>query len=299
MMAERLGFVGLGIMGGGMAANLLRAGHAVTVWNRTPERAKDALGLGATWAESPAAVARACDIVFVCVSDTPDVEAVLFGEKGVVKGGREGMLLVDHSTISPGATRRFAQQLEERGMRLLDAPVSGGSEGARNGTLSIMCGGQAEDFERARPYLESMGKRIVRIGESGAGQACKMVNQVLAGGSMLLMAEALVLAAAEGLDLEKTLEAVSSGAAGSWTLTNRGPQVLARDFRPGFRMDLQYKDLRIVMQEAEEKGVPLLATGIATQLYANLIKEGHGGEGNHAIVRALEKLSGVTVKGQE
>jgi 3-hydroxyisobutyrate dehydrogenase len=285
----------LGIMGGGMAANLVRAGHEVVVWNRTPAKARGVVELGARLAESPAAVAEQVDVLFVCVSDTPDVEELLVGIGGVASAARPGTLIVDHSTISPSATRRLARALEEKGLHLLDAPVSGGSEGARDGTLSIMCGGREEDFARALPYLQAMGKRVVRIGDSGAGQACKMVNQVLAAGSMLLMAEALVLAQAEGLDLEKTLEAVSSGAAGSWTLTNRGPQVLRRDFRPGFRMDLQHKDLRIVMQEAEETGVPLLATGIATQLYAALIKEGFAGEGNHAIVRAVEKMAGVVV----
>jgi 3-hydroxyisobutyrate dehydrogenase len=278
-----------------MAANLVRAGHEVVVWNRTAAKARGVVELGARLAESPAAVAEQVDVLFVCVSDTPDVEELLVGIGGVASAARPGTLIVDHSTISPSATRRLARALEEKGLHLLDAPVSGGSEGARDGTLSIMCGGREEDFARALPYLQAMGKRVVRIGDSGAGQACKMVNQVLAAGSMLLMAEALVLAQAEGLDLEKTLEAVSSGAAGSWTLTNRGPQVLRRDFRPGFRMDLQHKDLRIVMQEAEETGVPLLATGIATQLYAALIKEGFAGEGNHAIVRAVEKMAGVVV----
>lgn len=278
-----------------MAANLVRAGHEVVVWNRTPAKARGVVELGARLAESPAAVAEQVDVLFVCVSDTPDVEELLVGIGGVASAARPGTLIVDHSTISPSATRRLARALEEKGLHLLDAPVSGGSEGARDGTLSIMCGGREEDFARALPYLQAMGKRVVRIGDSGAGQACKMVNQVLAAGSMLLMAEALVLAQAEGLDLEKTLEAVSGGAAGSWTLTNRGPQVLRRDFRPGFRMDLQHKDLRIVMQEAEETGVPLLATGIATQLYAALIKEGFAGEGNHAIVRAVEKMAGVVV----
>jgi 3-hydroxyisobutyrate dehydrogenase len=273
----------------------VRAGHEVVVWNRTPAKARGVVELGARLAESPAAVAEQVDVLFVCVSDTPDVEELLAGIGGVASAARPGTLIVDHSTISPSATRRLARALEEKGLHLLDAPVSGGSEGARDGTLSIMCGGREEDFARALPYLQAMGKRVVRIGDSGAGQACKMVNQVLAAGSMLLMAEALVLAQAEGLDLEKTLEAVSSGAAGSWTLTNRGPQVLRRDFRPGFRMDLQHKDLRIVMQEAEETGVPLLATGIATQLYAALIKEGFAGEGNHAIVRAVEKMAGVVV----
>lgn len=294
-MMERIGYIGLGIMGRGMAHNILRAGFPLTVWNRSPERMSGIVDAGATAAESPADVAAKSDIIFTCVSDTPDVEQVMLGENGVIHGAKERSLVIDTSTISPKATREIANKLADWGISMLDAPVSGGSEGARDGTLSIMCGGREEDFARALPYLQAMGKRVVRIGDSGAGQACKMVNQVLAAGSMLLMAEALVLAQAEGLDLEKTLEAVSSGAAGSWTLTNRGPQVLRRDFRPGFRMDLQHKDLRIVMQEAEETGVPLLATGIATQLYAALIKEGFAGEGNHAIVRAVEKMAGVVV----
>ena len=247
---------------------------------------------GATTAASPADLATQCDIIFICVSDTPDVEAVILGENGVLEGIRPGALVVDHSTISPQATKEMAAELSAKGAHMLDAPISGGSEGAAKGTLSIMIGGAAEQVERARPYLEAMGKTITHVGEQGAGQAAKLVNQILVVGTMLSMSEALLFARAAGLDLEKTLAAVSSGAAGSWTLSNRGPQVAQRDWRPGFTIDLQQKDLRLVLQAADQMGVPALGTSLVFQLYRTLQAQGLGGEGNHALIKALEKLAG-------
>ena len=294
-MAERLGFVGLGIMGAGMAANLIRAGHQVTVWNRTQAKADPLVELGATAASSPKAVATGSDVVFVCVSDTPDVEAVLFGADGVADGLTTGALVVDHSTVSPAATRAWAERLAERGIGFVDAPVSGGSEGAVKGTLSVMAGGSEEDVARARPYLEAVGSTITHVGRVGAGQTCKLVNQVLVVVSMLGVAEALVLAQAGGLDPTVAVAATQGGAGGSWMLANRGPQVAARDFRPGFTIDLQQKDLRLVLEAADELGVPAIATSIVHQLYRTLQADGLGGEGNHGLVKAIEKLSGVTV----
>lgn len=291
-MSGPVGFVGLGIMGAGMAGNLLKAGHEVVVWNRTAARAEPLVEQGATSAATPSAVAEQCDVVFVCVSDTPDVEAVLFGENGLAAALRKGSLVVDCSTVSPSATRAWAERLAEAGVSFVDAPVSGGSEGAKNGTLSIMVGGAAEDVERARPYLEAMGKTITHLGEVGTGQICKLVNQILVVVNMLAVSEALVFAKAGGLDLEKTLTAVTGGAAGSWMLANRGPQVIARDWRPGFRLDLQQKDLRLVLEAADSLGVPALATSTVFHLYRTLEHEGLGAEGNHALVKALERLSG-------
>ncbi|MBX7214107.1 MAG: NAD(P)-dependent oxidoreductase [Thermoflexales bacterium] len=296
-MAEKIGFLGLGIMGRGMARNLIKAGFDVTVWNRTPARTDEFVAAGARAGESPAAVARACDIVFVCVSDTPDVEAVLFGEQGAAAGLSAGKLVVDHSTISPQATRAFAEKLSALGVRFLDAPVSGGSEGAAKGTLSIMIGGAAEDIERARPYLQAMGKTITHVGEQGAGQMVKLVNQILVVGNMLAAAEALLFAQAGGLDLSKALSAVAGGAAGSWMLSNRGPQVIARDWRPGFTIDLQQKDLRLALRAGDEMGVPLVATSLIYNLYRTLQQQGLGSEGNHALVKALEHLAGFEIKG--
>lgn len=289
----RLGFIGLGIMGRGMAANLVAAGHHVTVWNRTASKAE---GLGARVADSPQDVGPESDIVFVCVSDTPDVEEVVFGDYGVIHGMTDGDLLVDHSTISPVATRDFATQAMELGVDWVDAPVSGGSEGAERGTLAVMAGGPAEALERARPFIEAYSSSIVHVGEEpGSGQMVKAVNQILVVVNQLAASEALLLAEAAGLDLAKTLSAVEGGAAGSWMLSNRGPQMIERDWRPGFTIDLQQKDLRLVLEAADDLGVPLPGVGLIFQLYRSLQTRGLGSEGNHALVKALERLCGIEV----
>lgn len=297
-MSERLGFIGLGIMGRGMARNLLKAGFDVRVWNRTASRMEELAAAGAGTATSPADLAAQCDILFVCVSDTPDVEAVILGEKGVIHGAAPGSLVVDHSTISPHATQIIAARLAEKGIHMLDAPISGGSEGAARGTLSIMVGGEAGQLERAMPYLQAMGKTITHVGGHGAGQMVKLVNQILVVGNALAMCEAFIFAQAGGLDMDRTLQAVEGGAAGSWMLSNRGPQILRRDWRPGFTINLQQKDLRLVKEAADRLGVPLLATNLVFDLYRVLQKEGRGEEGNHALIKALERLSGVTVGGE-
>ncbi len=294
-MSETLGFIGLGIMGQGMAANLLKAGYPVTVWNRTHVKAQPLIDAGARPAESPRDVAARASIIFICVSDTPDVQQVIMGEHGVIHGAQAGALVVDMSTINPQAAREIAAQLEARGVHMLDAPVSGGSEGAAKGTLSIMVGGEAEQVTRAMPYFQAMGKTITHVGGHGAGQTVKLVNQILVVGNMLAVSEALLFAQASGVDLEKTLQAVGSGAAGSWMLTNRGPQVLARDWRPGFTIDLQQKDLRLVLQSADAVGAPAILTSLIFNLYRTLQARGLGSEGNHALIKALEQLSNITV----
>jgi 3-hydroxyisobutyrate dehydrogenase len=253
---------------------------------------------GARPTADPADLAAQSDVVITCVSDTPDVEAVLLGDapRGVIHGIRPGSQVIDMSTISPEATRRMAAALAERGVRMLDAPVSGGSEGAARGTLAIMVGGQAEDVARALPVLQAMGKTITHVGGQGAGQMVKLVNQILVVVNMLAVGEALLFAQAGGLDLQKTLDAVKAGAAGSWMLSNRGPQVLNRDWRPGFTIDLQQKDLRLALQAADQLGVPLLATSLVFNLYRTLQADGLGSEGNHALVKALERLAGLEIK---
>jgi 3-hydroxyisobutyrate dehydrogenase len=294
-----IGFIGLGIMGRGMAHNLLKAGHRVTVWNRTASKMEAFVDAGAEVAANPADLARRCDLILVCVSDTPDVEAVILGEEGVIHGARPGALVVDHSTISPHATRQIAARLKARGVHMLDAPISGGSEGAARGSLSIMIGGEAEQVARARPYLEAYGKTITHVGPQGAGQMVKLVNQILVVVTELAVCEGLLFAQAGGLDLQKTLEAVKGGAAGSWMLANRGPQMIARDWRPGFTIDLQQKDLRLVLEAADQLGVPLLATSMVFHLYRTLQQQGLGSEGNHALVKALEKMTGVQLGASE
>lgn len=297
-MSGKVGFIGLGIMGQGMAANLLRAGFELTVWNRTASRAEALVAQGATLAESPAALAATCAVVISCVSDTPDVQQVLLGAQGVIHGAQPGTLVIDMSTISPQAASAMASELAARGLHFLDAPVSGGSEGAAKGTLSIMVGGDAAHVEQAMPYFQAMGKTITHVGSNGAGQTVKLVNQILVVGTMLAMSEALVFAQASGVDLHKTLAAVSSGAAGSWNLTNRGPQVIARDWRPGFMIDLQQKDLRLVLEAADQVGAPMLATSTVFHMYRTLQMAGLGSEGNHALIKALERMSGIEVGSQ-
>lgn len=289
----QIGFIGLGIMGRGMTRNLLKAGRDVTVWNRTAARMDEFVAEGAKSASSPADLASRCDVILICVSDTPDVEQVLFGADGVSAGVKRGALAVDHSTISPQKTVEMAKRLNAQGAAFLDAPVSGGSEGAKNGTLSIMVGGAASDFERALPILQAYGKTVTHVGAQGAGQMAKLVNQILVVVNQLAASEALLFAQAGGLDLSKTIDAVKGGAAGSWMLANRGPQMIVRDFRPGFTIDLQQKDLRLVLEAADEMGIPLLATGMVFQMYRALQAQGLGGEGNHSLVKALEKMMGV------
>ena len=294
-MAEQIGFIGLGIMGRGMVRNLLRAGFAVRVWNRTAAKMAEFVPAGATTATSPADLARQCDIIIICVSDTPDVQAVILGEHGVLAGAPAGALVIDMSTISPQVTRQLAATLAAKGVHMLDAPISGGSEGAARGTLSIMVGGQADQVARAMPLFQAMGKAITHVGDHGTGQTVKLVNQILVVVNMLAVSEALLFAQAGGLDLSKALEAVSQGAAGSWMLSNRGPQVIARDWRPGFTVDLQQKDLRLVLQAADQMGIPLLGTSTVFQLYRTLQARDLGSDGNHALAKALEQLAGLEI----
>ncbi len=298
-MNETVGFIGLGIMGRGMARNLLKAGFPLVVWNRTASRMTPLVAAGAKAASNPADLASQCDIIITCVSDTPDVEAVILGDEGVLYGARPGSLVIDMSTIAPTATRNIAQQLAERSVHMLDAPISGGSEGAARGALSIMVGGEEADVQRAMPVLQAMGKRITHVGGHGAGQTVKLMNQILVVGNALAISEAFLFGQAAGVDLEKALQAVEAGAAGSWMLSNRGPQILARDWRPGFTIDLQQKDLRLVLGAADDFGTPVMGVGLVFQLYRTLQAQGLGGDGNHALIKALEHLAGFEVAGEE
>ena len=294
-MAERVGFIGLGIMGRGMVSNLLKHQFTVCVWNRTASRMAPFVQQGAVAGTSPADVAAQSDIIITCVSDTKDVQHVVVGEQGILETLDPGKLVIDMSTISPEVTRELGNLIEAKGSGMLDAPISGGSEGAEKGTLSIMIGGDAAHVERAMPYFEAMGKTITHVGPRGAGQAVKLVNQILVVVTMLGVSEALLFAQASGVDLERTLDAVTQGAAGSWMLSNRGPQVIERDWRPGFTIDLQQKDLRLVLEAADQLSVPLMGTSMIYQLYKSLQDRGAGGDGNHALIKALEFLSNKQV----
>ena len=290
---ERVGFCGLGTMGGAMAANLRRAEFLLTVWNRSPGRAEALLGLGAAEAATPRAVAGASDVVVVCVSDSPDVEAVLFGPEGIAAGAAPGTLVVDCSTISPSSSRDFAGRLAEQGVAMVDAPVSGGSEGAQKGTLTIMVGGDEVDVSRARPVLEAMGRSITHMGPLGAGQATKAVNQVILCGTYLGVAEGLVLAIRNGLDPERVVEALGGGAAASWVLENRSGRMITDDYPLGFKVSLHLKDLMIALAMARESGVAMPVAAMAAQIENGLVAQGHGDDDVSALARAIRSWSGL------
>lgn len=288
---ERIGFVGLGTMGASMAANLTRAGAPLTVWNRTPGRAAALRELGAHEAASAAELAAGSDVVVVCVSDTPDVLAVLFGPAGVAEGAAAGSLVIDCSTISPEATREFGRRLAERGVGMVDAPVSGGSEGARLGTLTIFVGGSDSDVARARPVLEAIGRTITHLGPLGNGQAAKAVNQVIIGGAYLGLAEGIVLGIRAGLDPRQLVEALSGGAAQSWILANRSARMIDDEYPLGFRLTLHRKDLGIALEMAGETGVMLPVAMLVAALEDRLLDGGHGDEDMSVLARAIRELS--------
>lgn len=293
MSETRVGFCGMGTMGAAMAANVARAGFPLTVWNRTPGRAQLPVSEGATEASSPKAVAADSDVIVLCVSDTPDVEAVLFGEDGVAAGASPGSLIIDCSTIAPAETRTFAARLAAADIALVDAPVSGGSEGAVKGTLTIMVGGEDEAVARAQPVLEAMGSSITHMGPSGAGQATKAVNQVILAGTYLGVAEGMVLAIKSGLDAEKVVSALAGGAAGSWVLNNRSGRMIDNEYPLGFRIALHLKDVTIALALAKEVGASLPVAAIASQIEAGLVAKGHGDDDNSALARAIREWSGL------
>jgi 3-hydroxyisobutyrate dehydrogenase len=291
--STRVAFVGLGTMGGAMAANIARAAFPLTVWNRTPGKAAELVGLGATEADSPASAVAGSDVVIVCVSDTPDVEAVLFGDDGVAFGVGAGTLVIDCSTISPSSTRDFARRLAEQEVAFVDAPVSGGSEGARKATLSIFVGGETAAVERARPILQAMGSTITHVGAVGSGQAVKAVNQVILAAGYLGVAEGVVLALKAGLDAEQVSVALGGGAAQSWVLANRSGRMIANDYPLGFKVALHRKDLRIALEMARESGVVLPVAALVEQLETGLVNDGHGEEDMSALARVIRSLSGL------
>lgn len=270
-------------MGRPMAGHLLAAGHALTVHNRTKSKADELISRGARWAETPADAARDAEFVFICVTDTPDVEKVITGEHGILSTVRAGTIVIDHSTISPSATRHLAARLAERNAHLLDAPVSGGDTGAKNATLAIMVGGDERHFSSALPLLQAMRKTITHCGESGTGQLTKLVNQILVSVTNLAVSEALNFARQSGLNLDTTIKAVSGGAAGSWQLSNLGPKMATGDFKPGFTIDLQQKDLRLVLEAAREAEVMLRATPMVHELFKIAQASGRGNDGTQAL----------------
>lgn len=292
-MAERVGFIGLGIMGLPMARNLLKAGYGLVLYNRTREKAEDLAGEGgAEVAASPREVAERCDTVILMLPDSPQVEEVLAGEDGVLEGVRPGALVIDMSTISPVVTKRLAAGVEERGGSMLDAPVSGGDVGAQEGTLSIMVGGSERDFERAGPLFRVMGKVATHVGPVGSGQVVKACNQIVVALNIEAASEALVLGSKAGVAPEKILEALSGGLAGSAVLEAKREKFLGHDFDPGFRIELHHKDLGIALAAGREFGVTLPVTAVVDQVLQALRTQGRGDRDHSAILTFIEDLAG-------
>jgi 3-hydroxyisobutyrate dehydrogenase len=295
MDKPRIGFIGLGIMGKPMCANLLKAGYTLTVWNRSQPSIDTVVGYGAAAGASPADVAAQSDIIITIVTDSPDVEKVVLGEGGVIEGAQPGAVVIDMTTMSPAVTRDIAAKLAEKGVDMLDAPVSGGDVGAKNGTLSIMVGGKEEVFERCLPVFQAMGKNILHIGPHGAGQTTKLCNQIAVAVNMLAGCEAIMLAARSGIDPHKMLQAISAGAAGSWMISNLAPRIVNGDFAPGFMIRLAQKDLRLVLEAAAQFDLPLPGTSLMNQVWRAVEADGGGDLGTQAAIKALEKLANFTV----
>jgi 2-hydroxy-3-oxopropionate reductase len=290
-MAEQIGFIGLGIMGKPMVRNLLKAGYAVTVFNRSRPAMEELAADGAALADSPQALAEASDVVITMLPDGPDVELVLLGSDGVLAGSHAGMLLIDMSTISPAMAQRLSEIARSKGVGMLDAPVSGGEQGAINAALSIMVGGEAEDFERARPMFEALGKTITLCGGAGAGQIVKACNQVAVALSIAATAEALALGAKAGVDGEVILRVLGGGLANSRVMELRGPTMARRTFKPGFRARLHAKDLRIIMETARQSKVALPFSALAEQLFTGLVASGRGDYDHSGLLDIIEDLS--------
>ncbi len=289
----RIGFIGLGTMGAPMARRLIEAGHALVVHNRTREREQPLAELGARRAASPREAARDRELVITMVSDTPDVQAVVLGDDGAAMGMEQGSVLVDMSTIRPATTRLIAAALAEHGVSMLDAPVSGGSEGAANGALSIMVGGDPLALERARPVLEVLGRTITHVGPVGSGQVTKAINQVIIAGTYAAVAEGIALGLAAGIDIMAAHEAVSGGAAGSWVLTNRAGNMIRGDYPLGFRTRLHRKDLGIALDAARELGVSVPVTAYVEQIETSLLRRGFGDEDVSNIARIVREQAGL------
>ncbi len=292
-----LGFTGVGIMGKPMAGHLLAAGHAVNVYDVTPKPVQELASKGAVACSSSKEVAQKSDIVFIMVPDTPDVEAVLFGENGVAEGVKAGSIVVDMSSISPIATKEFAKKLGALGVKMLDAPVSGGQVGAENATLSIMVGGEPELFQQIKPYFEIMGKNIVHIGGNGDGQTCKVANQIVVALTIEAISEALLFASKAGADPGKVREALLGGFAQSRILDLHGKRMIERTFQPGFRIRHQQKDLNNALQGARSLGLSLPGASLAQELYNAVAAQGGSDLDHSALVLALETLAHHKVSG--
>jgi len=290
MGKQRIGFIGTGIMGKPMAMNLLKAGFALTVHTRTKLRAQALLDAGARWADNPAQLTAVSDVVITCVTDTPDVKQVLLGGNAVIEKARPGLICIDMSTISPTETRRMGEILAQKQVIMIDAPISGGEIGAIEAKLSIMAGGPKEYVEQVRPIFEAMGRNITYCGPLGCGQLTKLANQVMVVHTIMSIAEGLAFAEKAGLDLDVTLAATACGAAGSHSLKILGPKIAKGDMKPAFMVDLQLKDLRLVMEHADQIKQPLPGVALVRELLKTLQARGRGKDGTQALIDVIREL---------
>jgi 2-hydroxy-3-oxopropionate reductase len=291
----KVGYIGLGLMGKSIARNILKAGFPIVVHNRSRAAVDELVAEGATAANSPKEVAEQVDVTFTNLPDTPDVEKVVLGENGIIEGAHAGLIYVDNSTIKPAAARRIAERLSEKNVFALDAPVSGGDIGARNATLTVMVGGEASALEKAMPVLQAMGKTITHVGDSGAGQVAKAANQIMVAAQMVAMGELLVFSKKAGVDPRKVVEAIKGGAAQCWTLDVKPPRLFAGNREPGFKAHMQLKDLKIILETAQEYNIPVPGTTENTKLFQQMIDLDMGELDNSAVVSVIEKMAGVEI----
>ena len=291
----KVGYIGLGLMGKSIARNIMKAGFPVIVHNRSQAAVAELVAEGATSASSPAEVARQVDIVFTNLPDSPDVEKVTLGENGILAGAQAGLIFVDNSTIKPASARMIAEKLKEKGILALDAPVSGGDIGAKNGTLTIMVGGEAEALEKVMPVFQAMGKSVTHVGEAGAGQVAKAANQIMVAAQMVAMGELLVFAKKAGVDPRKVVDAIKGGAAQCWSLDVKPPRLFAGNRSPGFKAHMQLKDMLIVLETAKEYEIPISATKENTKYFRSMTEQRMGELDNSAVVGIIEKLAGVEI----
>ncbi len=291
----KVGYIGLGIMGASMARNLMKAGHDLVVHNRSRAIVDQLVSEGATAATSPKEIAQQVDFVFTNLPDTPDVEMVALGKDGIIEGAHEGLIFIDNSTIKPETARMIADKLAAVGVAALDAPVSGGDVGAKNGTLTIMVGGPQDAFDKTSPLFGAMGKAYVLVGDSGAGQIAKVCNQIIVGAQMVALAEALITAQKSGVDPARVVEAIKGGAAQMWTLDVKPPRLFAGNRQPGFKAYMQRKDLGIVLDTAKTYGIPTPLSELVTQLYTAMLEQGNRELDNSAIISVYESLAGITL----
>jgi 2-hydroxy-3-oxopropionate reductase len=293
LASPKVGYIGLGLMGKSIARNILKAGFPLVVHNRSRPAVNELVAEGAQQAFSPAELAARVDIVFTSLPDSPDVELVALGPQGIIESGRPGLIFVDNSTIKPATARYIARALAEKGVECLDAPVSGGDIGARQGTLAIMVGGPAQALEIVRPVFQAMGKTITHVGEAGAGQIAKAANQIMVAAQMVAMGELLIFARKAGADPQKVVEAIKEGAAQCWTLDVKPPRLFAGNRAPGFKAHMQAKDLNIILETAHQYGIPLPSAALDAQLFNAMIEMGMGEMDNSAVLGVLEKLAGT------